>query len=140
MVWAGLFKDQITGSFFFENGPVNGNSYLELLADKMWPVFKAVFPHEEQFAILQQDGAPAHYDKKKCVTSWMIPLKTDGWEEVGLSSANRSPDLTPIDFWFAEYRESHIRDAAEHVSSEIKSLLPTTKENWRDFVTESSPI
>ena len=58
MVWAGISSNRRVGPFFFE-GRVTGNSYLEMLQEKMMPVIS----EWEEFnnLIFQQDGAPSHY-------------------------------------------------------------------------------
>ena len=39
MVWAGLFKDQLIGPYFFTRGTVTGEKYLYMLKEDLWPIF-----------------------------------------------------------------------------------------------------
>ena len=43
MVWAGLFKDQLIGPYFFTRGTVTGEKYLYMLKEIVWPLFEVVF-------------------------------------------------------------------------------------------------
>jgi hypothetical protein len=63
MMWAGVTIDLITGPYFFDVS-VTGGCYLELL-------FHWLIPEPDNTgllnsAILQQDGAPAHYADDVC--------------------------------------------------------------------------
>ena len=45
MVWAGLFKDQLIGPYFFTRGTVTGEKYLYMLKEVVWLIFEVLFLH-----------------------------------------------------------------------------------------------
>ena len=57
MVWLGLHNERLVGPYFFE-GTVTGESYLQLLRDRVVPDLRATLDFPTWF---QQDGAPPHY-------------------------------------------------------------------------------
>ena len=48
MVWAGLFKDQLIGPYFFTKGTVTGEKYLYMLKEVVWPIFEVLFEDDEE--------------------------------------------------------------------------------------------
>jgi hypothetical protein len=57
MVWGGVTYQGAIGPFFFEDG-ANGENYLELIRDTVYPLLQQR-NHFDQ--LWQQDGAPPHY-------------------------------------------------------------------------------
>ena len=101
MVWGAMGYHGVFGPFFFD-GNVNGSSYLEMISNQFYPEFSALENSSELY--LMQDGAPPHWDKT--VRDWLnenLPGRWIGRGGSGDSNAPwppRSPDLTPMDFFF----------------------------------------
>ena len=93
-VWCAMSSKGIIGPYFFDD-TVNGENYLEMLQNYFWPKVK----HNKD-CFYQQDGASAHYTK--IVRKWLDDKFEDRW--VGrrgpVEWPARSPDLTPLDFFF----------------------------------------
>ncbi len=95
MCWVGISSSGIVGPFFFEES-VTGDSYLQLLEDKVWPEI-ADWPDIDA-VILQQDGAPPHFARQ--VREWLDDSFPGRWlgRRGPIEWPPRSPDLTPVDF------------------------------------------
>ena len=95
-VWCGLSSSGLVGPYFFE-GTVNGESYLKLLKEQVWPILSEREDiHKLHF---QQDGAPPHYATK--VREWLDEHFPGRWfgRRGPVEWPARSPDLTPLDFF-----------------------------------------
>ncbi len=82
------------GSFFFAD-TANGDSYLQLLRDQVWPE-SADWPHIDA-VIFQQDCALPHFARQ--VKDWLHETFPDRWLGRGepYDWPPMSPDLTPVD-------------------------------------------
>ena len=98
MCWTGLINGKIIVHWFDEKETVNQHSYLHMLKTVVWPKVRSVA--SARGYVFQQDGAPPH--TTQMVRDWLaskfgdrvISHKTDRpWP-------TRSPDLSPLDFWF----------------------------------------
>ena len=58
-VWCAISSSAFIGPFFFD-GNVNGNSYLDLLQQRMMPEMEALLGDEMHRVIFMQDGATSH--------------------------------------------------------------------------------
>lgn len=104
-VWAGIVGDRIVGPFFIE-GSLTGPKYLDLLSNHVVPTLAELFPNNDDPDIphdslwYQQDGAPAHYDL--LVRNYLNQTFPNRW--IGrrgfIEWPARSPDLTPLDFFY----------------------------------------
>ncbi len=92
MVWCGIWSEGLIGPFFFDEN-VNGQSYLRMLTEFLWPKIKEKHIH------FQQDGAPAHY--ANTVRSWLDENFPEQWlgRRGPIEWPPRSPDLSPCDFF-----------------------------------------
>lgn len=100
VVWGGIYDDKIIGPYFFEAN-VNGESYLELLGNFLMPemVLAGINPEECYF---QQDGASPHFSVD--VRDWLDENLPNWIGRAGpVPWPARSPDLTPMDFFFWGY-------------------------------------
>jgi hypothetical protein len=59
-VWAGIWS-QIVGPYFFFEGTITADAYLEMLRDVVLPELENSPQYEDVTLIWQQDGAPPHY-------------------------------------------------------------------------------
>lgn len=97
-VWIGFSANLILTPFFFD-GTITGESYLKMLTEHVVPQLKQNL--DMKSCIFQQDGAPPHFSMK--VREFLQKTFTE--ERLicrGFSKPwpARSPDLTPLDFWF----------------------------------------
>lgn len=102
-VWVALDYTGICASHIMPE-TMNGDRYLKVLEDKVWPFFR----HRPQ-KIFQQDGASPHYavtvraylDKK-------LPSRWIGRRGNFCEFPPRSPDLTACDYWFWGYLRDQV--------------------------------
>jgi hypothetical protein len=97
-VWCAMSSKQIIGPFFFDGETVNKDGYLDMLEHFFYPIIQRKRLHRSIY--FQQDGSPVHFSKQ--VRAW-LDEKFDGrWVGRGgpISWAPRSPDLTPLDFFY----------------------------------------
>jgi hypothetical protein len=98
-IWCALKHDGVVGPFFFAEQTVTSHSYLDML--QLYEVPQL----EQQGAevIFQHNGAPPHYSvtvrEFLDVTFPQRWIGRGGW----LPWPPRSPDLTPLDFYFWGY-------------------------------------
>ena len=94
-VWCGLWSGAIIGPVFIEEN-IDQTAYLKVLNEHVVPFFEDEF---EDF-IFQQDGAPAHYaNSVRNLLNEKLPGKWIG-RRGPIKWPARSPDLTPLDFFF----------------------------------------
>ena len=94
-VWCGLWSGAIIGPVFIEEN-IDQTAYLKVLKEHVFPFFEDEF---EDF-IFQQDGAPAHYaNSVRNLLNEKLPGKWIG-RRGPIEWPARSPDLTPLDFFF----------------------------------------
>lgn len=97
MVWACVYASGFIGPYFFTEN-VTGTNYLNMLNDYFWPAFNQLPSHKSMF--FMQDGAPAHWSLQ--VRKWLWQHFPEKW--IGrrgfIDWPARSPDLTPMDFFF----------------------------------------
>jgi hypothetical protein len=104
-VWAGFTRGHILGPYFFD-GSLNGEMYLEFLRFELIPALAILFPNYEDpdlpsFNVwYQQDGAPPHYSLR--VREYLDEVFPNRWigRRGPMEWPARSPDLTPLDFFF----------------------------------------
>ena len=94
-VWCGLHSRGMVGPVFIED-TVNQHNYLDILKKKVIPFCNEQF--EE--IIFQQDGAPPHYANK--VRNYLNEKLPGTWigRRGSMEWPARSPDLSPLDFFF----------------------------------------
>lgn len=95
-VWCGLTYETVIGPFFFVEKTINANVYLDMLQNY-------AIPQIPQGYVFQQDGAPPHFafhvreHLNECFPQrWIGRAGPTAWPP-------RSPDLTPLDFFFWGY-------------------------------------
>lgn len=100
MVWCGIWNDRVIGPFFFP-GNVTGQAYLLMLRDFIENWIDENVPLAASLRLLfQQDGASSH--RARAVKDYLNAMFPGRW--IGLGGPRlwppRSPDLTPMDFYF----------------------------------------
>ena len=96
-VWAGLSSDGVIGPIFLD-GILTGEKYLTLLQRDVLPILQQREDFDDIW--LQQDGAPPHF--AKCVRGFLHQTFPGRWlgRRGCVDWPPRSPDLTPLDFFF----------------------------------------
>jgi hypothetical protein len=96
-VWVGILGNNLVGPFFID-GNLNQHKYLDLLQMEVGPELDALRGNGE--IIFQHDGAPAHSAAN--VREFLNETFPDSWigQHGPFSWPARSPDLTPLDFFF----------------------------------------
>lgn len=108
-VWAGIVDGHIIGPFFIE-GTLTGPRYLQLLQDRIIPALNDL--HLEGPLWYMHDGAPAHYSLQ---VREFLNLNFPGrWIGRGgvIDWPPRSPDLTPLDFFYWGKLKSSVYNAS----------------------------
>jgi len=104
-VWAGIVRDRIIGPYFLED-TLTGQRYLQFLRNKLIPDLCIMFSNANNPNIpdesiwFQQDGAPPHFSRE--VRQYLNKVFPGRWigRRGHLEWPARSPDLTPIDFFY----------------------------------------
>jgi hypothetical protein len=99
-VWRGVVNNRIVGPFFFE-GHLNGDMHRNFLRDHLNNLLDAVVPLNQRYQLwLEHDGAPPPYSvlareelQMQFGENWIGRRGPINWPV-------RSPDLTPLDFFF----------------------------------------
>lgn len=107
-VWAGILGTHIIGPFFINN-TLNGNRYLQLLENQILPALMQLPNINIQDIYFQQDGCPAH--NTLIVRHYLnqhFPERWIGTHSHPISWPPRSPDLTPLDFFYWGYLKNSI--------------------------------
>lgn len=99
-VWCGIWNGKLIGPVFYE-GTLTAIKYLQLILNGIVTDTLETTPLSlVKKMYFQQDGAPAH--KAINVTNWLNENFNKQW--IGLNGPTewppRSPDLTPLDFYF----------------------------------------
>lgn len=136
MVWAGIIDNDVIGPFFFEAN-VDGNSYLQMLQDKVVPSLIAK-GYNVKDVIFQHDGAPSH---NKTNVRQYLNATFDTWIGRGgrINWPARSPDLNPLDFFvWGVIKDrlyisppTNIEDLRDKVEQAFLSISPIELENTR---------
>ena len=98
MSWAGLINGQIILHWWPEGTTVDQEVYLEMLQTVVWPRVRGVATRNQYW--MQQDGATCH--TTVMVRDWLH--SKFGERVISRFTAHswpaKSPDLSPLDFWF----------------------------------------
>lgn len=98
-VWLGILGPHIIGPFYID-GNLNGDKYLEMLQQQIYPEIQRVMANRLGDVWFQQDGCPSHYTR--AVTQFLNEHFPNRWIGRGgtIHWPPRSPDLSPNDFHF----------------------------------------
>lgn len=111
-VWGGILGDRIIGPHFF-NGNLNGAIYLDFLQN----ILPNLLGVPQDAIIFQQDGAPPHTTLavrrflSDTYENWIGNMGRRHVEDVEdgpIPWPARSPDLTPMDFFFWGHIKEHV--------------------------------
>ena len=119
-VWAAIWDNKIIGPYFID-GNLTGLKYLDLLQNVVLPpILNEVDNFRPWF---QQDGAGPHF--AIIVRNWLNDNFPDRW--IGRSGPvawpPRSPDLSPLDFFFWGYLKSRVYINRPRTLVELKDAI-----------------
>ena len=98
MCWAALIDGRVILHWFEEGKTVNQQVYLDMLQSVLWPKVARNCQRKQYW--MQQDGARCH------TTALVLDWWFDNFGDRVISNLTdhvwppRSPDLSPLDFWF----------------------------------------
>ena len=121
MCWAMLIDGKILIHWFEQGQTVNQHVYLDLLQSKVWPFVSHHATRKGYW--FQQDGAKAHTAVN--VRSWL----TEKFHERVISHLMdrmwppRSPDLSPLDYWFWGACLQELRRSPPRSIDELKATV-----------------
>ena len=112
-VWCAITQSSVIGPYFFD-GNVTSESYLEMLQDFFLP---NLTPRQKETMFFQQDGAPPHWGRN--VRAFLHENFPNRWigRDGPIPWAARSPDLTPLDFFFWGFVKTAVYATLESVSN-----------------------
>lgn len=118
-VWCGIIGDRVIGPHFFERH-LNGEMYTDFLRNELPLLLNQNINPDMWF---QQDGAPPHYAIQ--ARNHLNELFENRW--IGRAGPvnwpARSPDLTPLDFFFWVF-----------IKDKVMATAPTTIDNMKDRI------
>lgn len=124
-VWMGLTATFKLKPFFFP-ATVNADNYLDLLRDHVMPQLRR--KRKMSTVVFQQDGAPPHYGT--AVRNFLkenFPETRIIARGVGTPWPPRSPDLSPMDYWFWGMVKARVYHAHRPTSlDELQQLITDT--------------
>ncbi|XP_033214085.1 uncharacterized protein LOC117171141 [Belonocnema kinseyi] len=127
-VWCGMLDDKIIGPFFIE-GTLTVEKYVALLAEEVGPALVDALDGGDEEIIWQQDRAPAHTAHQvRNLLNEMFDRRWIGKFSPFIEWAPRSPDLTPLDYFFWGHIKSkiygHVRLVnLEHLKHMIAEII-----------------
>lgn len=106
-VWCGLIGSQIIGPIFYE-GTLTGRRYVDLLSEILEEYLDDINLEARNRIYFQQDGAPPHQFYE--VRILLERLFQDRWIATNgpIRWPPRSPDITPLDFYFWGYVKNEV--------------------------------
>ncbi|GFS66285.1 DUF4817 domain-containing protein [Trichonephila clavipes] len=115
-VWCGLLHDRILGTFFFSEKTVTSSTYLDMLEIYAFPQLQDLQPN----VLFQQDGAPPHWvlTVRKSLNN-SFPQRLIG-RDGPIAWPPRSPDLTPLEFFFWGYVKDTVYGTQVNSLEELK--------------------
>ncbi|GFW98498.1 DUF4817 domain-containing protein [Trichonephila clavipes] len=117
-VWSGLLHVCILGPFFFSDKTVTSSAYLDMLEIYAFSQLQDLQPN----VLFQQDGAPPHWGLT--VRESLFPQRWIG-RDGPIAWPPRSPDLTPLDFFFWGYVKYTVYGTQVNSLEELKQNIQT---------------
>jgi hypothetical protein len=139
-VWAGIWSRGVIGPFYFE-GTVTGQSYLSMLNNYFYPIFRRL--PNKQSLFLMQDGASPHNALE--VRDWLNQKFPARWigRRGPIEWPARLPDLTPADFFlWGQIKEIVYKNKPEslaHLKQSIDLAFQTLDFDLCEKVCQSVP-
>lgn len=127
-VWAGILCNQIIGPFFID-GNLTADKYIDLLNNSIIPAIRNVAGGTLDNVWFQQDGAQVHFALVvRNLLNTYFPGKWIGRRGT-IEWPPRSPDLTPLDFFYWGYLKSKVYETKPNNIEELKQRIVTLSES-----------
>ena len=126
MAWVGFVNGKLLPIHWFE-GSVNGNQYLEVLKNKVWPSVRGTATRDGLW--FMQDGAKPH------TTNDCLEFLQEKLQNRVVSNRleffwpAKSPDLNPLDFFFWGVAEKSVYDAKPRSLEQLKKVVELCAKN-----------
>ena len=121
MCWAAIIGGQVMLHWFERDESVNGQTYLDILKDVLWPMIRSSATARQYW--FQQDGASIH--TTHAARAWLND-KFGGRVISRLTDRQwpaRSPDLSPADYWFWSVALAELRRAPPTTLDQLKATV-----------------
>jgi len=120
-VWAGILGDTVIGPYFID-GALTGRRYLRFLTEDLLDTVPLNMRVGEA-VWFQHDGAPPHF--YRAVRNWLDNYFPNRWVGRGgpLPWPQRSPDLTPLDWFVWGYIKGRVYDTAPDDAEDLKRRI-----------------
>ena len=122
MCWAGVVRGRVFLHWFSQNESVNGQIYLNMLQNVLWPQVE-----DMRGVWFQQDGAPPHMPAR----AW-LQEKFEGRVISRLTPIPwpaKSPDLSCLDFWFWGVAMAELQRNPPKTIDELKETVESFVES-----------
>ncbi|XP_011859565.1 PREDICTED: uncharacterized protein LOC105557041 [Vollenhovia emeryi] len=121
-VWAGILCNRIIGPFFID-GNLTSEKYVNLLNDNIIPAIQAIVGDAFENVWFQQDGAQVHF--ALIVRNVLNNVFPDRWigRRGTIEWPPRSPDLSPLDFFYWGYLKSKVFETKPNDIEELKHRI-----------------
>ena len=121
MCWGAVINGEIILHWFPLNTSVNQHVYLDMLKSVLWPAVRGVSSRRSYY--FQQDGATAH--TTNMVLEWL--KNKFGDRVISRNTAQpwpaKSPDMSPLDFWFWSVCLTELRRSPPNSLEELKNTV-----------------
>ena len=120
MAWVGIVNGRLLPIHWFA-GSVDGNQYLNMLKDKVWPALKRYSTKEQIW--FMQDGARPH-TTNDCLEFLQLKFQNRVISNrLDFFWPPKSPDLNPLDFYFWGEAEKAVYDAKPKNIEDLKQTV-----------------
>lgn len=121
-IWCGLIGSTIVGPYFY-HGTLTGQRYIEFLIPLLEEFLDNVDLETRPNIYFQQDGAPAH--NYRAVPALLQTLFGDRWIAThgSVRFPPRSPDITPLDFYFWGYVKNEAYKARYNTENDLQNAI-----------------
>ena len=121
MCWAAMVDSTMIIHWFEGSKSVTGDTYLEMLKEVVWPKVRAVATKKNYY--FQQDGATVQTTKavRKFLAEKFGPRVISRLTDTIWPA--KSPDLSPLDFWFWGVAMEEVRRVQPDTMEELKQIV-----------------
>lgn len=121
-VWAGIIGQNIVGPYFIA-GNINAENYVHLLRTEVVPRIQEITGLAFEQVWFQQDGAPAHF--AVITRDYLNEIFHNKWigRRGSIEWPPRSPDLTPLDYFYWGYLKSKVFETKPADIDELRARI-----------------